>query len=86
MGNPEGKVVENAADPVITGTESTWRYEVAPRGDAKVQLLTIGFVAVNGHWRGKYGELFIAWAPMPRRDKKREAELGLIIPTRRIEE
>lgn len=70
--------VQNIDDPVIATNETPWRYEVAPRTDAKVQLLTIGFVAVYGSWRGAYGDLFVAWAPVPKRNKELEAELGLI--------
>lgn len=55
-----------------------WRYEVAPHTDAKVWLLTVGRIAVSGQWTGAYGQQFIAWSPMPRRDKKEEARLGLL--------
>jgi hypothetical protein len=63
--------------------ECYWRYEIAPRSDAKVQLLTKGRIATHGQWTGAYGEQFIAWAPMPKRDKKTEARLiaeGKITP------
>jgi hypothetical protein len=55
-----------------------WRYTVPPRSDTKLQLLTVGDVAVHGQWRGKLGEFYKAWTPMPKRDKKREKELGLL--------
>lgn len=55
-----------------------WRYEVPPSTDAKVFLLTVGRVAVVGQWYGALGEAFVAWAPMPRRDKEQEAQLGLL--------
>lgn len=55
-----------------------WRYEVPPKTDAKVQLLTIGRVGVYGNWYGRYGEFFIAWAPCPKRNKAAEARLGLL--------
>lgn len=54
-----------------------WHYTVPDNRAAKVQLLTVGRVAVHGHWYGELGEAFIAWAPMPRRDKRLEEELGL---------
>lgn len=63
--------------------EIFWRYEVAPRTDAKVWLLTRGRIAVPGNWAGAYGESFIAWAPMPKRDKDIENRLiaeGKITP------
>ena len=64
---------------VIAGNgPSEWQYEIPPRTDAKVQLLTIGFTAVHGEWYGKYGEFFIAWCQLPKRDKEREKQLGLI--------
>lgn len=44
---------------------------------AKVFLLTKGGVATTGNWTGAYGEFFIAWCPMPKRNKQRERELGL---------
>lgn len=52
-----------------------WRYEVPPDRGAKVQLLTVGGVAVYGQWYGKLGENFLAWAPLPKRDKAQEALL-----------
>ncbi len=55
-----------------------WRYEVPAKTDAKVFLLTVGRIAVVGNWYGAYNESFIAWAPMPRRDKEQEARLGLM--------
>lgn len=55
-----------------------WRYERPHSTDAKVFLLTVGRVAVVGQWYGALGEAFIAWAPMPRRDKEQEARLGLL--------
>lgn len=57
--------------------EVYWRYEVPPRTDSKVFLLTKGRVAVVGNWYGAYGESFIAWSPMLKRDKEQEARLGL---------
>jgi hypothetical protein len=63
--------------------ELGWRYEVPQRTDAKVQLLTIGRTTATGNWYGRYGEHFIAWCPLPKRDKRKEAELiaaGLIPP------
>ncbi len=66
--------------PYITGQAGDvyWRYEVPASTDAKVLLLTVGRVAVVGNWYGAYGQSFIAWAPMPRRDKEQEARLGLL--------
>lgn len=58
--------------------EIYWRYEVPQNTDAKVFLLTRGFVAVVGNWRGAYGEQFIAWAPMLKRNKDTERRLGLL--------
>lgn len=63
--------------PVATATVSTWRYPVAgdelPPGGSKVLLLTVGGVAVTGPWThdGRY----IAWAPLPRRAKDKEAAM-----------
>jgi hypothetical protein len=55
-----------------------WRYEVPKRTDAKVLLLTVGRTATIGNWQGPYGHSFIAWAPLPKRDKAEEARLGLL--------
>lgn len=54
-----------------------WRYERPANTGAKMMLLTVGRVAVLGTWFGDLGEAFIAWAPMPKRDKIKEVELGL---------
>ena len=58
--------------------EIYWRYEVPKQTDAKVLLLTVGRVAVVGNWYGPIGKAFIAWAPLPKRDKQKEAQLGLM--------
>lgn len=66
--------------PVITDSGFVWRYEVPERTDAKVQLLTTGAVATYGHWVGKYGEFFVAYCPLPKRDRAKEKELGVLGP------
>lgn len=58
--------------------EVYWRYEIPGRTDAKVLLLTKGGIAVTGNWYGGLGESFMAWAPLPKRDKEQEARLGLL--------
>lgn len=56
---------------------STFQYPGAgdqpPPGGAKVLLLTIGGVCVTGPWSndGRY----LGWAPLPLRDKDKEARL-----------
>lgn len=65
-----------------SGEQLNWRYEIAPNSDAKVYLLTIGRIATTGSWHGAYGQFFIAWAPMPKRNKELEDRLVLegVIP------
>lgn len=63
---------------VLTAPASSWRYEEPLRTDAKVLLLTVGRVAVVGNWCGELGQFFVAWSPLPKRDKQREQELGLM--------
>lgn len=47
--------------------------DATPPGGAKVLLLTIGGVCVIGPWAsdGRY----LGWAPLPKRDKEKEAVL-----------
>lgn len=54
-----------------------WRYEKPALVVSKMMLLTTGHVAVLGPWIGEYGEHYIAWSPMPKRDKVTERELGV---------
>lgn len=61
---------------VITAVAAPWRYEVCPYGDT-VDLLTVGGIRVKGQWWGKLGEHYMAWMPLPKRDKRKELELGL---------
>lgn len=61
---------------VITAAAAPWRYEVCPYGDT-VDLLTVGGIRVKGQWWGKLGEHYMAWMPLPKRDKHKELELGL---------
>jgi hypothetical protein len=74
---PGGYLMTETNDPVITGT-SEWVYAVPPRTDAKVQLLTIGAIQTTGNWYGKYGEFFVAYAPLPKRNKEIERKLGVL--------
>lgn len=61
---------------VTTAAVSSWQYGTKPTvSDSKVLLLTNGGVAVFGQWRDNAG--FIAWAPLPKRNKQLEKELGL---------
>lgn len=69
-------------DPVIVDNDYEWIYAVPPRTDAKVQLLTIGGVQTSGHWYGKYGEHFVAYQKLPKRNKAKEKELGVLPPHR----
>lgn len=57
--------------------ELHWRYGVPDERSAKMLLLTIGKVTVVGNWTGAYGEAFIAWCPLPQRDKALEHHFGL---------
>lgn len=71
-----GSTVTNknyVAAPVVE-----WHYEVPQRTDAKMLLLNTGGVAVIGNWYGALGDVFVAWAPLPKRNKAREAELNLL--------
>ena len=61
---------------VITEAASPWRYEVCPYSNT-VDLLTVGGIRIKGQWQGKLGEQFMAWMPLPKRDKQKELELGL---------
>lgn len=44
-----------------------------PPGGAKVLLLTKGGVCVEGQWTND--GRFLGWAPLPRRNKEKEAQL-----------
>ena len=52
---------------VAVGGGQEWNFETPPaelRG-SKMQLLTIGRIAVYGVWKGGFGEYFVGWAPIP---------------------
>ena len=67
--------------PALTANanELGWRYE-KPADSGKCLLLTIGLIAVVGHWSGDYGQAFVAWMPLPKRDKELERALGVGFP------
>jgi len=67
----------NGAYIAASSGQLGWRYDIPTNRAAKVLLLTVGKVAVVGNWSGAYGEQFIAWSPLPKRDKAVEAALGL---------
>lgn len=60
--------------------ELYWRHSLPCRTDSKMLLLTVGEVAVIGQWYGTVGEHFLAWCPLPKRDKALEVSLGLVHP------
>jgi hypothetical protein len=55
--------------------EIRWTYAVPPSTDAMMFLLTIGRIAMRGRWQGRMGEFFVAYCPMPKRDKALEEQL-----------
>lgn len=58
----------------LASDDAEWTYTVAP-ANTKVSLLNIGKVQSTGHWSGKYGQHFIAWAPLIKSDRDVEAVL-----------
>lgn len=69
-------LIPQTNEPTVVHLTEEWKYEEGPRG-VKVQLLTVGDIAVYGEWKGELGEFFKAWHPVPKRNKKIEADLGL---------
>jgi hypothetical protein len=69
----------------VTGDHIAWSYTKPLHGGAKSLLLTIGGILITGNWHGEVGEHFLAWAPMPRRDKALEAELLAVGRARRLQ-
>jgi hypothetical protein len=60
---------------VISTQAIEWIYSIPPKTDSKVNLLTIGRTSTTGNWYGKYGEFFIAWHPLAKRNKGLEDQL-----------
>lgn len=52
-----------------------WNYAKPEHGGAKSLLLTIGGIAIVGIWSGEVGESYLAWAPLPKRDKNLERQI-----------
>jgi hypothetical protein len=52
-----------------------WNYEKPSHGGAKSLLLTIGGIAIVGIWSGEVGDSYLAWAPLPKRDKEQERRI-----------
>lgn len=59
----------------VSAPVSAWIYEKPLRMGAKTLLLTIGGICLTGNWYGALGENFVAWAPLPQRDKAAEARI-----------
>lgn len=61
----------------VADEDGRYRYpglgDAKPPGGANVHLLTQGGVCVRGTWNDSGS--FIGWAPLPKRDHAREAEL-----------
>lgn len=55
--------------------EIFWRYERAPA--SQCLLLNPGGSLMRGPPTGEFMQEYIAWCPMPKRDKLKEKELGL---------
>lgn len=52
-----------------------WTYDIGPL-NRKISLLTRGRTQETGYWRGAYGEMFVAWAPLIKRDMEIEDRLA----------
>lgn len=65
----------------LAGGDLVFKYPLAgddrPPTGAKVLLLTVGAVCVTGHWSDTGG--FLGWAPLPKRDKNKEASISKIV-------
>jgi hypothetical protein len=68
------------AVPIVThvaGATDEYLYpalgDPKPPGGAKVLLLTKGGICVTGPWTGD--SFYLGWAPMPKRNKEKEALL-----------
>lgn len=61
----------------LAAEDTGYRYPKAgdpmPPGGTKLLLLTRGGICIVGHWIDD--GFFIAWSPMPKRDKNKEAAL-----------
>lgn len=61
----------------VAADDVSYRYPGAgdprPPGGAKVLLLTVGGVCVTGSWSDD--GRFLAWAPLPKRNKEKEKSL-----------
>lgn len=68
------------AKEYITAPVSVWNYDMAalPSG-TKCMLLNPGGVACLGSVTQSTRDHFLAWAPMPKRDKEKERKLGIKI-------
>ena len=62
--------VDTTGLSVLTTSGVKWNYSIPRNTDSKVHLLTIGMVVTSGSWYGKYGQYFLAWAPLPKVDKQ----------------
>jgi hypothetical protein len=72
---------ENTNKGYITTSDLTFNYDLSSAPlNTKMTLLTCGGVALMGCLTGdpqKDSDIW-GWCPMPKRDKKREIELGLV--------
>lgn len=69
---------------IITAPTAAWNYDWADfRPGSKCMLLTDGGIAIIGQLPSADHGGYMAWSPMPQRDKAREAELGLGLSGRR---
>jgi hypothetical protein len=62
----------------VTTPDSVFNYDMdALQSGVKCILLNPGGVAVMGSVTAATRRHFVGWAPMPKRDKERERQLGL---------
>lgn len=68
-------------DHYVSGI-AEYRYPAAgdalPPGGAKVLLLTKHGICVTGTWTND--KRFVAWAPLPKRDREKEASIEKTLP------
>lgn len=64
----------------ISASVSAWNYDMAAcRAGAKCLLLTTGAVCVVGSVTNETRKHYVAWAPLPKRDKVEEERRGIHI-------
>ena len=71
-------MTSNQMEGHVAVHQPEWEYRKPPPTGKKLHLLTVGKTEVIGQMVGALGKHYIAWAPLLKRDRETERDMGYL--------